>query len=285
MENEEKALALTMPNMAMVPSNDLVSLEKAVENAEKYVALMGKIRLMAIRLLTPFDVSNQGGKPYIEKSGCDKIAAAFGVQLYDVDIVRENLTDDQGDYFVYTCSGRGHWNNHHESEIGTCSSRDDFFGSKKSEAGKVYKPLSEVDVCDIKKKAFTNFANRMIKKLIGLSFTWEELAELSDNKITCDSVKGVDFARGSKGGNVDSPETKKKRDDCRALLLQLNDNNEVAAKKMLVEMTAFTTKDGKVVAGKDNVIKLSEKQVEYLHKSLTQKVKNFESALAEGYGA
>lgn len=283
--NNELDFAQELPAPVIIPQGEIVSLEKAVEGAERYVNLMDKIRLMAIRLLSPVDVSNQGGKPYIEKSGCDKIAAAFGVQLYDVDIMRENLTDEQGDYFVYTCSGRGHWNNHHESEIGVCSSRDDFFGSKKSENGKVYKPLSEVDVCDIKKKAFTNFANRIIKKLIGLSFTWEELAELSKNKISSDTAQSVAFGKGSKGGNTDSPATKKLRDECRAMLLKLNDGNEAAARAMLIEDTAFTGKDGNVVSGKDNVAKLSEKQIEFLHKKLSKKIEVFDKAVAEGYGA
>lgn len=283
--NNELDFAQELPAPVIIPQGEIVSLEKAVEGAERYVNLMGKIRLMAINLLSPADVSNQGGKPYIEKSGCDKIAAAFGVQLYDIEIIRENFQDDKGEYYLYTCSGKGAWLNHHESEIGTCTSRDDFFGTSKNNGEKKFKPMSEVDVCDVKKKAFTNFANRIIKKLIGLSFTWEELAELSKNKISSDTVQKVDFGKGSRGGNTDSLVTKKLRDECRAMLLKLNDGNEAAARAMLIEDTAFTGKDGNVVSGKDNVAKLSEKQVEFLHKKLSKKIEVFDKAIAEGYGA
>ncbi|MFA7520988.1 hypothetical protein [Shewanella sp.] len=269
----------TMPTI--VPQGEIVSLEKSIENAEKYVSLMGKLRLMAIRLLNKNDVSNQGGKPYIEKSGCDKIAAAFGVQLYDVEISRENITDDKGEYYLYTCSGKGQWNNHRESEIGTCTSRDDFFGTFNYSGEKKFKPISEVDVCDVKKKAFTNFANRIIKKLIGLSFTWEELSDLSGGTITHDGVQSVSFGKGSKGGNTDSPETKKLRDECRAMLLKLNDGEAEAAKQMLVAETAFKGKDGNEIAGKDHISKLSEKQVGFLHKKLKKKVDEFEKELNE----
>jgi len=277
--NEDQAVCVSsLPSVQM--TTDIVSLEKSVENAEKYLSLMSKIRLMAIKLLNKTDVSNQGGKPYIEKAGCDKIASAFGVRIFDASFEKESLRDEHGDYYVYTCSGSGVWNNHHESEIGTCSSRDDFFGKK----GGNYKPIAEVDVTDIKKKAFTNFANRIIKKLIGLSFTWEELSELSGGTITKDGVQSVDFAKGARGGNTDSPKTKQLRDECRAMLLKLNNNEEVAAISMLVKLTAFQGKDGPV-AGKDHISKLSEKQVEILHGKLKKSIEDFEKSVAEGYGA
>lgn len=277
MEDQEVVVS-SLPSVQM--TTDIVSLEKSVENAEKYLSLMSKIRLMAIKLLNKTDVSNQGGKPYIEKAGCDKIASAFGVHIFDTSFEKELFRDDNGDYYVYTCSGSGTWNNHHESEIGTCSSRDDFFGKK----GGSYKPMSEVDVTDIKKKAFTNFANRIIKKLIGLSFTWEELADLSGRVITKDAVQTVDFAKGSKGGNTDSPKTKQLRDECRTNLLKLNNNEEGLAIKMLVTLTAFQGKDGPV-AGKDHISKLSEKQVEILHGKLKKMVEDYDKSVAEGYGS
>jgi hypothetical protein len=279
MENNEEMITESLP--AIVPQGEIISLEKSLENAERYVSLMGKIRLMAIKLLSKNDISNQGGKPYIEKSGCDKIAAAFGVQLYDVEFSKEDIRDDKGDYYLYTCSGKGQWNNHRESEIGTCTSRDDFFGTFKDGVEKKFKPLSEVDVCDVKKKAFTNFANRIIKKLIGLSFSWEEFSELSGGTITPNGVQSVSFGKGSKGGNTDSPATKKLRDDCRTMLIKLNDGEESAAKAMLIEMTAFTGRDGNVVSGKDHLSKLSEKQVEILHGKLKKKIEEFEKELNE----
>jgi hypothetical protein len=136
----------------------------------------------------------------------------------------------------------GRWNNHEESEIGTCSTRDDFFGKK----GGQYKPLSEVDLTDIKKKAMTNMANRLIKKLIGLSFSWEEIAELSGNKIKPETVSKVDFQGGARGGNTDSPDTKKLRGECRTMLLKLNEGENSGCVSMLIKMTEFTGKDGKL---------------------------------------
>ena len=160
------------------------------------------------------------------------------------------------------------------SEIGTCSSRDDFFGKKGGE----FKPISEVDATDIKKKSFTNWANRIIKKLLGLSFTWEELSVLSNNSISRTTVKTVQFAQGSKGGNTDSPETKSKRDEIRKMLLLINDGEEASAKKMLEEMTAFQGTNGPV-KGKNNVQFLSEKQVPMIYNQLKKKVEDFNKQL------
>lgn len=268
MENEKSLL--------IVPKQtDIVNLEKSIESAERYVNLMNRIRLMAVKLLNASDISNQGGKPYIEKSGCDKIAAAFGVRIFGVEFERESFKDEKGDYYVYTCTGNGTWNNHEDNDVGVASSRDDFFGTFKQNGEKTFKPLSEVDPCDIKKKALTNFANRIIKKLIGLSFTWEELFDLSGNTITAESCKKVEFGRGSKGGNSDSPETAKLRNECRAWLLKLNDGESGPAQQMLVNETAFQGKDGPV-AGKDHINKLSEKQVQILHGKLKKKVDEFD---------
>lgn len=274
MENENQ--------LSIVPQQtDIVNLEQSIQSAEKYVTLMNRIRKMAINLLTVSDISNQGGKPYIEKSGCDKIASAFGVSIFDTEFERESFSDDKGDYYVYTCNGRGKWNNHEEKEVGVASSRDDFFGTFKENGEKKFKPLSEVDPCDIKKKALTNFANRMIKKLIGLSFSWEELSELSGGTITADSCKKVEFGRGSKGGNTDSPNTAKLRNECRAWLLKLNDGEAEPAKAMLIAETAFKGRDGNMVEGKDHISKLSEKQVQILHNKLKKKVDEFDKQFGD----
>lgn len=263
-------LETTQSNEIIPNQTEIRSIEETVKSAERYLESLGKIRLLAIKMTNNLDWSSQGDKPYLEKSGCDKIAAAFGVKIFGVTSKMTKYSDDKGDYYICETIGGGKWNNHEQEEKGTCSTRDDFFGKK----GGNYKPLSEVDLTDIMKKSFTNFANRLIKKLLGLSFSWEEIALLSGNTITKNTVSKVEFGQGSKGGNTDSPETKKLRDECRAWLLKLNDFEEKHAVAMLIKMTEFPSKDigadGKpvMVPGKDNVLKLSEKQVQILHGKL-----------------
>lgn len=267
-------------NAIIQVSTNMQSVEATVMRAERYIEAMAKIRLLAIKATTTMDWSAQGDKPYLEKSGCDKIASTFGLKLYSPTFEFERHSDDKGEYGIYTCSGEGEWNNVRDSEIGTCSTRDDFFGKKSGE----WKPMSEIDLTDIKKKAFTNWANRIIKKILGLSFTWEELATLSDNKITQATVKKVEFGKGTKGGNIDSPETKNQRDEIRKMLLSLNDGEEASARKMLEEMTTFQGTDrdtGKptTVKGKNNVSYLTEKQVPMVHGQLKKRVDEFNKNL------
>ena len=272
-EQASNQLPSILPNSASV-----VSLEDTVKNAEKYVAAMAKIRLLAIQLTNAMDWSDQGGKPYLEKSGCDKIASGFGVKFNNPEFAKETIVDDKGEYVQYTCSGEGRWNNVEASEIGVCSTRDDFFGTKKVNGEREFKPLSEVDLTDIKKKAFTNFANRLIKKILGLSYTWEELKELSKGAVTLETVKKVAFGAGSKGGNTDSPETKKSRDEIRTILLKLCDGEESSAKAKLLELTTYT-KDGVTYKGKDNVALLSEKQIPYVLRDVKKLVDAANKAL------
>lgn len=266
-----------MQNQSIIPATgDVHNVEESLRAGEKYLELMKRMRLLAIKLTNNLDWSNQGGKPYLEKSGCDKIASAFGVKIYEATFEKENIKDDKGEYVLYTCSAHGAWNNVEESEIGTCSSRDDFFG--KISGG--YKPLSEVDLTDVKKKAFTNLANRLIKKLLGLSFTWEEIKELSGGSVTAENVAKIEFSQGARGGNTDSPATKKLRDECRTWILKLCDGEEESAKKMLVEMTTFKGRDGNMVAGKANVALLSEKQIQILHGKLKEGIDKLEPEIS-----
>ncbi len=277
-QNEAKKEAETI-NQSVVPaSSEITSIERTVAQAERYFNVLGQIRRMSIKLTNNLDWTNEGGNPYLQKSGCDKIAGAFGVQIYDTTFVKETCKDDKGDYIMFTCTGNGRWNNHEESEVGTCSTRDDFFGKKGGE----YKPLSEVDLTDVKKKAFTNMANRLIKKLLGLSFTWEEIEKLSEGKVTAANVQKVEYGQGSRGGNTDSPQTKSKRDECRAMLLKLSGNDEKSAIAMLIKLTAFTGKDGAAVPGRDHVNKLSEKQVDILHGKLKNMVADTDAAAEAG---
>lgn len=266
-------------SQSVVPiSSEIVTIEKSVEQADRYLKVLNQIRLLAIKLTNISDWTNEAGHPYLQKSGCDKIAGAFGVQIFDTEFIKEICKDDKGEYIMFTCTGNGRWNNHEESEIGTCSTRDDFFGKKGGE----YKPLSEVDLTDVKKKAFTNMANRLIKKLIGLSFTWEEIGELSESKITAKTVQKVEYGKGSRGGNTDSPQTKAKRNECRTMLMKLNNNDTKLSQEMLKRMTTFKGKDGNMVPGKDNVDNLSEAALDVLHGKLKHMVADADAALEAG---
>ena len=260
---------------ALAPAANIQSLEKTVQQAEKYIEVLQRIRGASLKLTNTRDWTNEGGNPYLQKSGCDKIASAFGVRITETTFEKENITDDKGEYVIYTCTSTGAWNNNIATESGTGSTRDAFFGRK---GGKDL-PLSEIDLTDIKKKALTNCMNRLIKRLLGLSFTWEEIGELTANKITPANVQKIEYGQGNKGGNVDSPETKKLRQEVGKMLMDLNDGEAGAASKMLEVMTTFKGRDGNMVKGKLKLEHLSEKQVPILHGQLEKKISEMNKEL------
>jgi len=144
----------------LMQSNMATDLESAVQNAEKFVALQDNIRKMAVRVTNVNDWVDEGGNPYLQEKGAEKIAMAFGVSISNTNLEKEEAKDDKGQYITYIYSGTGSWQGRSVPQIGTCSSRDPFFGKK----GGQLLPLSEVKLVDVRKKAYTNMLNRVIKR-------------------------------------------------------------------------------------------------------------------------
>ena len=80
--------------------------------------------------------------------------------------------------------------------IGTCSQKDKFLGTQ----GANNRPLSEIDECNITKKAYTNMVGRGITTILGIrNLTWEEINSGGVNR---NSTSKVSYAQGSKGGKA-----------------------------------------------------------------------------------
>lgn len=259
-------------------------LESAVVNAEKHLIFQGRIRKAAIKLTSYVDWSDFGGNPYLEWKGASKIAMAFGVS-YTLDaILPEICKDEIGEWIEYTISGKATWNGRTVTEIGTGSSRDDFFGKRtrekeNGEKEKYYLPLSEIDRTDIKKKALTNFLNRGLKSLMGLSFSWEEISDLTDGRINKEkcgaSGRSINYDRGKKGGSQQGDaETTKKRGELRSMLLEMSNGNKKEARKSLKELSTWKKGD-KTYEGKETVDDLSIKQVHFLHRKISDEYSRF----------
>jgi len=162
--------------MQVVEGSSEVALTDALDIIESRNALYQRVMQVAISATSSGDWVDQAGKPYLQASGAEKVARRFGVRIYDVEIERENLLDDNGPYYLYTVMGKAALGSGNESmeAIGTCSSRDKFFGR----ANGKNKPMQDVDIGNVKKKAYTNFAGNAITRLLGIrNFTWEDLAK------------------------------------------------------------------------------------------------------------
>lgn len=157
------------------------ALADALDIIESRNALFQRVMQVAISATSQGDWIDQEGKPYLQASGAEKVARRFGVRIYDVEIERENLSDDNGQYYLYTVTGKAAIGNGRESieSIGTCSSRDKFFGRAYGKN----KPMQDVDIGNVKKKAYTNFMGNAITRLLGIrNLSWDDLSKYGINR-------------------------------------------------------------------------------------------------------
>lgn len=160
------------------------------EAAERRVEAMGKIKRMSIKMTNARDWTDQGGKPYLQVSGAEKIGRLFGISWRIDEPVFET---EEGGHFGYTYKGYFTLGGATIEAIGTRSSKDGFF--KKYHDGKEL-PLSAIDKGDVKKAAYTNLLGSGITRILGMrNLTWEELA---DAGITQGEVSQVSFKKSGK---------------------------------------------------------------------------------------
>jgi hypothetical protein len=267
--------------------------ENTLANARKWVVALDEIKRLAVSTTSITDWINQNGKPYLQWTGASKVARAFGVSysLKGLSFEKEKFSDEHGEGVRIKVIGELSWNNSTVAEIGACTSRDDFFAMRKNkETGeKFYLPLSEIDQTDLEKKAMTNWLNRGVKSLLGLSFTWEELEQLSGGRISLQAVtsagQSVTYGQGKKGGNTDTAESKNLREEIRKMILEIVGNNQQAAKDFLKNITSFTGKDGNTVAGKESIDALSASAVNVTYGKVKKSYEEFINALKQAEGS
>lgn len=167
------------------------------EQAEKRIDAMNKIKRVALKLTNASDWVDQGGKPYLQVSGAEKIGRMFGVSWRIGEAEFEAL---DGGHFSYAYRGSFTVAGASIEAIGTRSSKDGFFKRYAYENGaKTELPASEIDRGDVKKAAYTNCIGNGITRLLGVrNLTYADLQEFAG--ITKEQVMAVDYKKGGKAG-------------------------------------------------------------------------------------
>ena len=250
-EKEPQQPVFSMPPIPIVSHFMLdaadIDPDAIADRAEKMANVEKRLRQIALKVTNKSDWVDEGGKPYLQWSGAARIASTFGVSYVNLSTTVQKYTDDKGEYVIFECKGTILWKGRQIEEIGTGSTRDSFFGKR---AGQ-WLPLSEVDLPNVRKKAQTNFLNRGLKSIAGLSFTWEEVTEATGLKP--ENVGGkVDFKKKEK--NLENPKRKELKD----MLIKMHGKSAVIT---LQALTTFKTKDGKVVQGKTKMDECSDAQI------------------------
>lgn len=186
------------------------TLIQVAERAEKRIEAVNKIKQLALRVTNAHDWTDQGGKPYLQASGGEKVARLFGISWTISEPIFEA---EEGGHFSYTYTGKFSLSGATIEAVGTRSSKDPFFKkydySEKDENGKGIRkelPPSEVDKGDLKKAAYTNLIGNGITRLLGIrNLTWEDLAAAGISK---ENVGKVDYKKDGKkkDGHIASEE-------------------------------------------------------------------------------
>ena len=152
----------------------LLLTEEDLKAAEKAVAVINKLKSVALKVTTAKDWTDISGVPHLNESGAMKVARLFGVSFTEPKAEVRRYEDEKGQpveqyIMTITASFRGG----SITTEGIASTKDDFF----SHGGKL--PFHEVDIVSVRKKAMTNAYSRALKKLIGLGgLTWADLGEI-----------------------------------------------------------------------------------------------------------
>jgi len=181
-----------------IADETLISL---AEQAEKRIDAMAKIKRVSLKLTNRHDWTDQGGKPYLQVSGAEKIARMFGISWK---ISGPDFEPQEGGHFAFTYKGYFSLAGASIEVIGTRSSKDGFFKkydwSKKDTDGNNVKtelPPSEIDRGDVKKAAYTNCIGNGITRILGLrNMTYEDLEEFAG--IKKEDIGKVDYKKKGK---------------------------------------------------------------------------------------
>lgn len=259
-ETQVYNLPATEPT-ALETTDDLLALaERRIEKIQKMITLSLKVTNTA-------DWVDQQGRPYLMGSGAEKVARLWGLKIHSIKSEKVNTEDEKGRFYYYMVTGVAELPGGRDSivAVGTCSSKDQFFAATTMEANgkkeRVLKPLSEVDETNIMKSAYTNFMVNAITRLLGIrNLTFGQLKEAG---IDTDKIGKVEY----RGAEM-SEEAKERKEDCWRKILSIVGGDEKAAKAKLKELTSWKKQSGEVVAGRDDINRLSEKQIDILHGKL-----------------
>ncbi len=192
------------------------SLLRVAEMAERRIDAVIKIKQMALKVTNAGDWNDQGGKPYLQVSGSEKVANLFNISWRLDEPTVETESDG---HFTYTMRGIFSIPGRSISAEGSRSSKDPFF--KKYEwvknpdptkpDKKVEKPISAIDRRDVRMAALTNLLGNGITRLLGIrNLSYDDLERYAGIKKA--DISAIDY-KGKGGDKPPLKEPGKKSED------------------------------------------------------------------------
>jgi hypothetical protein len=193
--NDQDAIVLR-DESSMSISDDSGFLLSLAKHAEERIDAVVKIKQMALKVTNASDWTDQGGKPYCQVSGAEKIANLFGISWK---IGEPQCEFEPGGHFTYTYRGEFTANGRTIEVDGSRSSKDPFFKKYEYVNGqRVEKPVTDIDKRDVKMAAMTNLLGNGITRLLGIrNMTYADLEAFA-------GIKQSDVAKVEYKGNKQS---------------------------------------------------------------------------------
>ena len=205
MTQESRDLTIAGQTDIVAPIAD-TALVSIAEQLEKRVEAMKKIKTMALRLTNKHDWVDEGGRPYLQSSGAEKVARLFGISWRISEPTIEHL---EGGHWLVTYTGEFSLGGSSIDVTGTRSSKDPFFkqyrwDGPEGNRTKTELPPSEIDRGNVKKAAYSNLLANGITRLLGIrNLSWEELETHAN--IRRQDVVVVTFKKGGKPAGKPAP--------------------------------------------------------------------------------
>jgi len=267
MKEEPTGMEVSIPQppaqVQQVVGDDIDAVLYAADRIDRYVLAQEKIVSAIMKITNQADWIDEGGKPFLQGSGAEKVARMMGISWSFLgDMERENL---DGGHVVFRVKGVFRMGERSIEHEGSRSSKDPFF----SRAHKADKRIEDIDMSDVQKSAYTNCVGVGICKILGIrNLTWEQIGRKANNKVDYDGKN-----ESNKNAKVVSDKKleifKMLQDLCNA---GYNHNGEIHENPQL--LLQAITRSGKFT-GWESIDRMSEKgaditydQVKKIHDSM-----------------
>lgn len=278
-------------NTGIIPVNEYFNLMPDPSKVAQRAELTKGMLTALTNVVSPCNITDFGGKPYFDHLACERIAKIVGLviklnETADGRIDYEKVVEDAATnkYTIYL-TGRIYYagrEQDYEIQEGSSNSFDDWYSQYQNMQWETYTDkdgnekkrkivlnANALPESKVREKTRANLIQRLVKKFLGLDFTWEELEKAGIDRSKC---KGFSF-NGNKG--ADSAETTDKKKEVWEKIVEICNGNIELAKKSLQKLTSFEKKDGTMFDGYTDINRVSERMLPNLAKKVEEKYKEF----------
>ena len=254
---------------SIVSFNDLSLIMPDPEKVAKRADLTKLMLTSLCKVVSPANIIDFGGRPYFDHIACERIASIVGLTIKinekngRIDY-EKTFEDEAANHYTIYLTGKIYYTGRpedYEIQEGSSNSFDDWYKQwqiieEKEEDGKKKKIVLSANTLPeskVREKARANLIQRLVKKFLGLDFTWEELEAVGIDRAKC---KGFSF---NGNNNTDSAEILDKKKEVWKKIVEICNGDVDLAKKTLQKHTAFGD-----FTGHTDINKVKETQLKFL---------------------